>query len=129
MLNSESFSTQLRERLRKKYGRLPAASFVAIHFNRFNKSERPISQETARRWMRGVSMPSYLNLLALSSWLAFDFNEIFAGQALESIASVVPQKVEYSVETIRCAELLSSLPTDTQALLFNLMSNLHVASS
>ena len=124
MLNSESFSAQLRDRLRKRYGRLPAASFVAIQFNRCNKSERPISQETARRWMRGVSMPSYFHLFALSSWLAFDFNELFAGQALESIASVVPQKVEYSEETIRCAELLSSLPTDTQTLLFNLMNNL-----
>ncbi len=129
MLNLESFSNQLRDRLRKKYGRLPSASFVAIHFNRHNKLERPVSQETARRWMRAASMPTYHHLFALSTWLAFDFSQMFAGEAPMPVESSLSQKVEYSEDTLRCAELLSSLPSDTQRLLFSLMSNLPIGKS
>ena len=123
MPNSEAFSTQLRERLRKKYGRLPSAAFVAIHFNRQNSLEKPISQETARRWMRGVSMPSYQHLFALSMWLAFDVNQIVVGGALKPAGPALTEKVEYPEDTLRLAELLSSLPSDTRSLLFNLVSN------
>ena len=127
MPNSEIFSTQLRERLRKKYGRLPSAAFVAIHFNRQNGLEKPISQEMARRWMRGVSMPSYQHLFALSTWLAFDVNQIAVGGPSKPAGSALSEKVEYSEDTIRLAELLSSLPSDTQSLIFNLVSNLQIS--
>jgi hypothetical protein len=129
MPNSETFSTQLRERLRKKYGRLPSAAFVAIHFNRQNSLERPISQETARRWMRGVSMPSYQHLSALSTWLAVDVNQILVGDAPKPAGSALTEKVEYSEDTIRLAELLSSLPSNTQSLLLNIVSNLRLGYS
>lgn len=126
MPNSETFSIQLRERLRKRYGRLPSAAFVAIHFNRQNNLERPISQETARRWMRGLSMPSYQHLFALSAWLAFDVNQLIASDASKPAWPALPEKGEYSQDTIRLAELLSNLPSDTQSLLFNLVNNLQI---
>lgn len=126
MPNSETFSIQLRERLRKKYGRLPSAAFVAIQFNRQNSPERPISQETARRWMRGLSMPSYQRLFALSAWLAFDVNQLMASDAFKSAWPALSEKVEYSQDTIRLAELLSNLPSDTQSLVFNLVNNLQI---
>ena len=126
MQNSEAFSTQLRERLRKKYGRLPSAAFIAIHFNRQNSLEKPISQETTRRWMRGTSMPSYQHLFTLSTWLALDINQVVASVNAQSTGAATSQKVEFSEDTMRLAELLSSLPRDTQSLLFKLVSNLTV---
>ena len=126
MPNLEAFSARLRERLRKKYGRLPSAAFVAIHFNRQNSLNKPVSQETARRWMRGVSMPNYQHLFVLSTWLAFDVNQIVTGGAPKPAGPALTEKVEYSEDTIRLAELLSSLPSDTRSLLFNLVSNLQI---
>jgi hypothetical protein len=126
MPNLEAFSTRLRERLRKKYGRLPSAAFVAIHFNRQNSLKKPISQETARRWMRGVSMPSYQHLFVLSTWLAFDINQVVASDNAQSTEAAPSQKVEFSENTMRLAELLSSLPSDKQSLLFNLVNNLQI---
>lgn len=76
--------------------------------------------------MRGASMPSYHHLFALSAWLTFDFNQMFSGEAPTSAGSSMTRKVEYSEDTIRLAELLSSLPNDTQSLLLSLISNLPV---
>ena len=74
--------------------------------------------------MRGVSMPSYQHLFILSTWLAVDINQMVVGDTSKPAGSALTEKVEYSEDTIRLAELLSSLPSDTQSLLFNLVSNL-----
>ena len=79
--------------------------------------------------MRGVSMPSYQHLSALSTWLAVDVNQILVGDAPKPAGSALTEKVEYSEDTIRLAELLSSLPSNTQSLLFNLVSNLPLGYS
>lgn len=76
--------------------------------------------------MRGVSMPSYQHLFALSTWLTFDINQMVARDNAQSIEAAASQKVEFSEDTIRLAKLLSGLPSDTQSLLFNLVSNLKV---
>ena len=76
--------------------------------------------------MRGISMPSYQHLFALQTWLAFDINQMAAGANAQSTEAAPSQKVEYSEDTIRLAELLGSLPSDTQSLLFNLVSNLPI---
>ncbi len=120
---SDIFSEKLREGLRKRYGRLPSAAFVAIHFNRHSKAEKPISQETMRRWMRGVSMPSYQHLFSLSTWLGVDVNQMPMGEAPKANLHSLPPKVEYSQEVLRLAEWFSRLPLDTKGLLFKLMSN------
>jgi hypothetical protein len=44
----KSFAVVLRDALRKKYGRIPSAAFLAIHFNRCFPEGAPVSQETAR---------------------------------------------------------------------------------
>ncbi|MFN4986987.1 MAG: hypothetical protein ACK5FO_01790 [Burkholderiales bacterium] len=73
----KSFAVVLRDALRKKYGRIPSAAFLAIHFNRCFPEGAPVSQETTRKWMRGISMPSYPHLRALMIWLTLDARKCF----------------------------------------------------
>jgi len=119
-----SFSRFFREGLRKKYGRLPSAAFVAIQFNRYTDSEKPVSKETVRRWMRGISMPTYSHLQVLAVWLSLDINKLVADHGSVNLYQSQTQESRYAEETIRLAELLSSLPSETQTLLLNLVSTL-----
>jgi hypothetical protein len=119
---SDVFSERLREGLRKRYGRLPSAAFVAIHFNRRSKAEKPISQETMRRWIRGISMPGYQHLFTLSTWLTLNVNEISISEIPEANGRSLPLKIDYPEETLRLTEWFSKLPLDTKGLLFKLMS-------
>jgi len=119
-----SFSRFFREGLRKKYGRLPSAAFVAIQFNRYTDSEKPVSKETVRRWMRGISMPIYSHLQVLAVWLSLDINKLVADHGSVNLYQSQTQESRYAEETIRLAELLSSLPSETQTLLLNLVSTL-----
>lgn len=51
------FARKLRLALRQRYGRCPTAKFLADQFNLKARYCPPISSETARRWMNGLSMP------------------------------------------------------------------------
>jgi transcriptional regulator with XRE-family HTH domain len=117
------FSKVLRERLKEKYGRLPSAAFVAIHFNSRSKEHKEISQETARRWMRGVSMPSYLHLNTLSIWLNLDISKLFVLDRL----NVNNQSQECALglccaETIKIVKLISGLSIKKQQNLLEFIS-------
>lgn len=71
----EAFSAQLRERLRQRFrGKLPSASMVAREFNLRAGVAPLISQESARRWIRGNSIPDAPRLAVLAAWLSLDFN-------------------------------------------------------
>ena len=71
------FSKALRDALRQNFGGMPSASIVAREFNLRSNHTNPITQETARRWMRGVSIPETLRLEVLANWLKLDLNEVF----------------------------------------------------
>lgn len=118
------FSSFFREGLRQKYGRLPSAAFVAIQFNRQLDGGKSVSHETVRRWMRGISMPTYSHLQVLAAWLSLDINRLVADHGSVNLYQSQAQKSRCDGETIRLAELLSSLPSETQTLLLNLVSTL-----
>lgn len=67
-------SLALQEALTSRYGRLPSAAFVAREFNLRCDDHVSISDETARRWIRGSSLPSVARLAILGAWLDIDFN-------------------------------------------------------
>lgn len=71
----ENFSALLRDSLRSRFGRIPSAAVVAREFNLRAYDTSPISQESARRWLRGVSLPEEERLRVLVNWLNLDFNE------------------------------------------------------
>jgi hypothetical protein len=47
---------------------------VAREFNLRAYDTSPVSQESARRWLRGVSLPEEERLRVLVNWLNLDFN-------------------------------------------------------
>lgn len=117
------FSKALRERLKEKYGRLPSAAFVAIHFNSRSKEHKEISQETARRWMRGVSMPSYLHLNTLNMWLKLDLGKFFAPDRLKTDESLHECAVDFCCEeTRKIVKLISTLSEKKQQNLLDFIS-------
>jgi hypothetical protein len=69
------FSASLNTQLLSYYRRIPSASILARDFNmRAQGSISPITQETARRWIRGLSMPEMDKLQILAQWLELDIN-------------------------------------------------------
>lgn len=68
------FSQSLRKCLYAYYGKVPTASALARDFNLRAHGIEPITQESARRWMRGVSIPEEDRLKILVEWLQLDFN-------------------------------------------------------
>ena len=65
----EMFAQTLRECLKARYGKLPSAATVARDFNLRAYGVSPITQESARRWMRGEAFPKPEYLEILLSWL------------------------------------------------------------
>jgi hypothetical protein len=72
----ETFSAELRARLRHRYrGHLPSAATVAAHFNlQLLDPTLQVSQETVRRWIRGVSFPDTERTSVLAGWLGLDLH-------------------------------------------------------
>lgn len=71
----ENFSALLRDSLRSRFGRIPSAAVFAREFNLRAYDTSPISQESARRWLRGVSLPEEARLRVLVNWLNLNFND------------------------------------------------------
>ena len=71
------FSKIFRDSLKERYGKLPSANCVARDFNLIAYDINPVTQETVRRWMRGISMPEDVKLKVLANWLHLDLNSIF----------------------------------------------------
>jgi hypothetical protein len=70
------FAKHFQQALRKRFGRLPSAAYVALRFNRQLENGDSVSDETVRRWMRGCSMPTYRHLQSLCAWLELDVNSL-----------------------------------------------------
>ncbi|MBU3719571.1 MAG: hypothetical protein FGM22_02270 [Burkholderiaceae bacterium] len=72
----EVFSTQLQAKLRCHFrGRVPSAAAVAIYFNLHAQDiSLQISQETARRWIRGLCFPDPERLRILVEWIGIDLH-------------------------------------------------------
>ena len=71
------FSKLLCLELVRHYGRMPSASVVARDFNlRCTQDVKPITNETARRWIKGISIPELMRLNVLSNWIGLDIGNI-----------------------------------------------------
>lgn len=77
---AERFGDLLRRSLIKSYGRLPSSGFVAREFNLRCEKMPPVTDETARRWIRGSTLPDASRLEVFASWLEIDFNAVFSDQ-------------------------------------------------
>ncbi len=71
------FSKLLCLELVRHYGRMPSASVVARDFNlRCTQDAKPITNETARRWIKGISIPELMRLNVLSNWIGLDIGNL-----------------------------------------------------
>ncbi len=70
----------MTDALRVHYGRIPSAAVAARDFNLRNPNTPAISEETARRWIRGLSLPEGERMTVLVRWLGLDMNGIFGDQ-------------------------------------------------
>lgn len=70
------FSKCLAERLLERYHKIPSAAFIAKEFNLRAFDVEPISQESARKWLRGLAVPELNKLFILQSWLQIDLNAL-----------------------------------------------------
>ena len=73
----EGFAAHLRIKVREHYhDRIPSAATFAMHFNlRCPDHSTGISDETARRWLRGTSLPDALHKQVLVTWLGLDLHQ------------------------------------------------------
>lgn len=60
----------------QRYQELPSAAFVAKEFNLRSHTTESITQESARRWLRGLAIPDLAKLLVLRAWLDLDINSL-----------------------------------------------------
>ena len=67
---NQRFARYLRDRLREvNDGELPSVSVVTARFNHLDGWQRPVTSESVRRWMRGLSLPELSRLPALCRML------------------------------------------------------------
>ena len=72
----DAFSKALEQALIARYSKIPSAAFVAKEFNLRALDIDPISQETARKWLRGLGVPKLNKLLILQAWLGIDMHSL-----------------------------------------------------
>jgi hypothetical protein len=66
------FERTLRTGIAKKLGRQVSAQRFADQFNLRAHGTDTISRETARKWIRGTTIPDYERLAVLIEWLELD---------------------------------------------------------
>ena len=81
----ESFALALANCLLARYRKIPSASFLAREFNLRAYHCESITQETARRWLKGMAIPKFDKMLLLRSWLDLDLNAL----GLPSLEAVI----------------------------------------
>ncbi len=91
-----AFSIALINGLVLRYKSVPSAAFIAKEFNLRIEGVESISQESARRWMRGLAIPEFDKLLVLRSWLDLDLNSI----GMPSLESIENKDIQYKKELL-----------------------------
>jgi hypothetical protein len=83
-----NFCQELNKKLLAYYGRVPSATVLSRDFNLRAKDVPTISQESARRWIRGLSIPESNKLQLLIEWLDLDPLLIFPSQTNSEISEL-----------------------------------------
>ena len=74
----ERFHLAFRAGLINRFGEIPTASKLAIEFNLRNFQSKPVSRESARKWINGQSIPETARLKTLIGWLNLDASFIYS---------------------------------------------------
>ena len=74
------FEQTLRTGITRKLGRQVSAQQFADQFNLRAHGTDTISRETARKWIRGITIPDYERLAVLIGWLELNPLEFLANE-------------------------------------------------
>jgi len=97
----EIFSKLLCLELVRHYGRMPSASVVARDFNlRCTQDVKPITNETARRWIKGISLPELVRLNVLSNWINLDIGNLQKSDSSSNLSATTPPKSDEDDEAL-----------------------------
>ena len=97
----EIFSKMLCLELVRHYGRMPSASVVARDFNlRCTQDVKPITNETARRWIKGISLPELVRLNVLSNWINLDIGNLQKSDSSSNLSATTPPKRDEDNEAL-----------------------------
>ena len=88
----ERFSITLRSGLVNKFGRIPTAQKFSDDFNL--RSVKPITRETARKWINGLVMPESERLLVLIQWLNLNSDYMYLPSAEVDVENYPPSKIQ-----------------------------------
>ena len=91
---ANQFSELLNQCLIKKYKKAPSANFVANQFNFRANGTTTITAETARKWMRGISVPEIDRFIVLIHWLGFEPAQMFGSEIKLNERSDVKELIE-----------------------------------
>ncbi len=106
----DRFARYMRERLREvSGGEIPPVSVVTARFNHIDAWQRPVSAESVRRWIRGISLPELSRLPALCRMLNCTPGDIIdalgISQVLDAAESPQPPPVDKLESAKVCEEL------------------------
>lgn len=97
----EVFSKLLCMELVRHYGRMPSASVVARDFNlRCTQDVKPITNETARRWIKGITLPELVRLNVLSNWINIDIGNLQKSDSTSNLSATPPPKRDEDDEAL-----------------------------
>ena len=97
----EIFSKMLCMELVRHYGRMPSASVVARDFNlRCTQDVKPITNETDRRWIKGISLPELVRLNVLSNWINLDIGNLQKSDSSSNLSATTPPKRDEDNEAL-----------------------------
>jgi hypothetical protein len=101
------FAEVLNRALLKKYKKVPSGSFLANQFNLRAEGTTTITAETARKWVKGLSVPEIDRFKVLIKWLELDVDGLFnatevhlSRKETNDVIDAIESKINDLVETI-----------------------------
>lgn len=76
------FADVLNRALIMKYKKVPSGYFLANQFNLRAEGTTTITAETARKWVKGLSVPEIDRFKVLIRWLELDVDDLFNTKAV-----------------------------------------------
>jgi hypothetical protein len=134
----DHFAELLKKAISERFGMLPSNAVIAREFNLRAYGTEPVTQESVRRWLKGICMPDETKLRILVSWLDLDLKVCFnhngadlstpshLGTVLnggqQPIAPAPPKSLR--ADQLRLLKLLDSLPSTDRKLVEELAKKL-----
>lgn len=101
------FAEVLNRAILKKYKKVPSGYFLANQFNLRADGTTTITAETARKWIKGLSVPEIDRFKVLIKWLEFDIDDLFntkevhlTNKETHDVIDAIESKIHDLVETI-----------------------------